>query len=51
MMPYHDFEHCHFDLLLYVMQNNLLRHTLNILTPQELVEQLLLAQHKAHQAK
>ena len=51
MMPYRDFKHCHHQLLLYVMQDNLLHRMLNIWTPQELVEQLFLAQPKAHQAK
>jgi hypothetical protein len=50
MKPNLDFEHHHCHLLLYVMQNNLLRHTLNIPTSQELVEQMFLAQPKAHQA-
>jgi hypothetical protein len=51
MMPYRSFERRHHQLLLYVMQNTLLCRTVNILTPQELVEQLFLAQPKAHQAK
>jgi hypothetical protein len=51
MIPYCDFEHRREQLLLYVMQNNLLRRMLNIPTAQELVEQLFLAQPKAHQAK
>jgi len=51
MMPYRDFERRRCQLLLYVTQNNLLRRTLNIPTPQELVEQLFLAHPKAHQAK
>ena len=51
MMPYCDFERCHRQLLLYVTQDNLLHRMLKIWTPQELVEQLFLAQPKAHQAK
>ena len=51
MMPYRDFERRSQQLLLYVTQNNLLHHKLSIPTPQELVEQLLIAQPKAHQAK
>ena len=51
MMQYHDFKHRRRQLLLYETQNNLLHRTLNIPTPQELVEQLFLAEPKAHQAK
>jgi hypothetical protein len=51
MMLYHDFEHCCCQLLIYVMQNVLLHCTLNLPTPQELVEQLFLVQLKAPQAK